>query len=240
MPKSRVRSELFAGALKAAVKSRLCFFIVLLVISSVMAGLKNYYLALLVPVVFGVVFIKSLLFEMFLIDHMVEASIGYFDWYSKVDDNLYLGALPLQPQDVDRLANQLQIKAIVSVVQRFELETDTFVGRAVSPDQWKELGISQLVLETPDYFPPSFAILDAGAEYLNAQLIQRNKCYCHCKSGKGRSASVVMAYFMRYRGDDVHTAYARMKTARSVVFDVKSSQMKNMIAYAEYLKQPNK
>jgi protein-tyrosine phosphatase len=94
-----------------------------------------------------------------------------------------------------------------------------------------------MIIETPDFFPPSFECLDKAAAFLNGQLIQGNKCYCHCKSGKGRSASAVMAYFMRYRGDDVATAFAKMKIARPVVFDLKSSQMKNMTAYAEYLRK---
>eukprot|EP00428_Durinskia_dybowskii_P066052 CAMPEP_0170366280 /NCGR_PEP_ID=MMETSP0117_2-20130122/6336_1 /TAXON_ID=400756 /ORGANISM="Durinskia baltica, Strain CSIRO CS-38" /LENGTH=173 /DNA_ID=CAMNT_0010620863 /DNA_START=234 /DNA_END=752 /DNA_ORIENTATION=+ len=170
----------------------------------------------------------------------MEASIGYFDWYSCVDDNLYLGALPLQHQDLDRLPNQLGIKAIVSIVQRFELETETLAGKAVSPQDWRDRGVVQLILESPDFFPPSFESLDSGAAFLNNHLSQGNKCYCHCKSGKGRSASIIMAYFMRYRGDDVATAFAKMKLARPVVFDQNSSQMKNMIAYAEYLKGPNK
>jgi atypical dual specificity phosphatase len=225
------------GTLSAAIKSKLCYLLILCITCTAIAVLNDKLLLLLVPLLFGLIFFKSLAFEILLVDHIMEASIGYFDWYNCVDDNLYLGALPLQHQDLDRLPNQLGIKAVLSLVQRFELETSTVGGNAVTPQQWQERGITQMIIETPDFYPPSFECLDKAAAFLNSQLIQGNKCYCHCKSGKGRSASAVMAYFMRYRGDDVATAFAKMKIARPVVFNHNSSQMKNMTAYAEYLRK---
>jgi atypical dual specificity phosphatase len=240
MAKGKLRSGLIFSTISAALKSKLCYFLLLSVVSTAVAVLNNYLIILIAPLTFAVVFVKPLLFEILLVDHAMEASIGFFDWYSCVDDNLYLGALPLENQDLDRLPNQLGIKAIVSIVQRFELETNTLAGRPVSPQQWRERGVQQLVLESPDFFPPPFECLDAGADFLNQQLIQGHKCYCHCKSGKGRSPCIIMAYFMKYKGDDAITAHARLKIARPCVFSSKSSQMRTMVAYGEYLRSPNK
>lgn len=240
MARGKLRSSVLMSTVGAAAKSKLCYLLLLCIVSTAVAVLNNYLVILIAPIAFAITFIKPLVFELMLVDHSMEASIGYFDWYSCVDDNLYLGALPLENQDLDRLSQQIGIKAIVSIVQRFELETDTLVGRAISPDQWRQRGVAQLILESPDYFPPPFGCLDAGADFLNQHLILGNKCYCHCKSGKGRSASIIMAYFMKYKGDDVVTAHARMKMARKEVFGTNSSQMKNMVAYSEYLRSPSK
>lgn len=240
MARGKLRSSILTSTISAALRSKLCYLLVLCVVSTAVAVLNNYLIILIAPAAFAVVFIRPLLYEAILLDHVLEASIGFFDWYSCVDDNLYLGAVPLDDQDLERLTQQIGITAVVTVMQRFELETSTLVGKAISPDTWRQRGISQLILESPDFFPPSFDCLDAGADYLNQQLILRKKCYCHCKSGRGRSASIVMAYFMKYRGDDVVTAHARLKVARPKVFDVNSHQMRNMVAYSEYLRSPNK
>uniref|UniRef100_A0A7S3GZG3 Uncharacterized protein n=1 Tax=Spumella elongata TaxID=89044 RepID=A0A7S3GZG3_9STRA len=238
-PKKNVRTQVLGSALSAAVTSKLCYFLLLCVTCTAYGVLADKIVVLMGPVIFAAIFFKSLIFEALLINHTMEASIGMFDWYSCVDDNLYLGAIPLQHQDLDRL-EQLGIKAIVSIVQRFELETSTLSGKAVTPEQWRERGVAQLILDSPDFFPPTFDKLDAGADFLNKHLTAGTKCYCHCKSGKGRSASIVMAYFLKYKGEDVHTALAKMRINRPVVFGPNSNQMKNMIAYAEYLKSPAK
>lgn len=234
--KKSIRSDLLYGALSSAIRSKLCFLLVLCIVCTTVAVLKDKLFLLIVPVAFIAVFFKSLIYEILIVDHAMEASLGYFDWYSCVDDNLYLGAMPLENQDLERLPNDLGIKAIVSIVQKFELETSTLAGNAVSPQQWAERGISQLILDSPDFYPPSFENLDAGAAFLNQHLSEGHKCYCHCKSGKGRSASVVMAYLMKYKGDDIFTAHAKLKIIRPFVFNQTSNQMKNMVAYSEYLK----
>jgi hypothetical protein len=45
-----------------------------------------------------------------------------------------------------------------------------------------------------------------------------------------------MAYFMRYKGDDLITAFSKLKMKRPLIFDQHSAQMRNMLAYAESLK----
>lgn len=236
--KKNVRTDVLANSISAAVQSKLCLFLALGITCTAVAVIGNYLVVLLLPLAFAVVFFKALVFEALVVDHSLEASLGYFDWYTCVDDNLYLGAIPLEHQDIERLADKLGIKAIVSIVQKFEMETATLAGRPVRPQQWTDRGVAQIILDSPDFSPPSFENLDAGAAFLNVHLSQGRKCYCHCKSGKGRSASIILAYFMKYRNEDVHTAYAKLKLKRPFVFGPASSQLKNMIAYGEYLRKP--
>jgi len=234
--KTNVRTHVLSSALSAAVTSKLCYFLVLCISSTAFAVFGDYLILLLAPLIFAATFYKQLIFEVMLIDHTLESSIGFFDWYSCVDDNLYLGAIPLEHDHLNKLANQLGIKAIVSIVQPFELTTSTLSGKPVTPAQWRERDVAQIVLDSPDFFAPAFDLLDAGADFLNKHLTMGSKCYCHCKSGKGRSASIVMAYFMKYKGEDAHTALAKMQLKRPWVFNSSSHQMRNMIAYGEFLK----
>jgi atypical dual specificity phosphatase len=236
--KSNIRSSMINQSIHAATKSKLFMFLVLLILCTAYAVVQNYYVVLTIPFAFVGYFFSHIVFEFFLVDHYLEASLGYFEWFNCVDDNLYLGAIPLENQDLERLTGKLGIKAVLSIVKQFELQSQTLVGSPVSALQWQNAGVEQLVVESPDFFPPSFAVLDAGANFLNKHLSEGRKCYCHCKSGKGRSASAVIAYLMKYRKEDVHTAYARVKMKRSFVFERTSSQMRNLIAYAEYLKHP--
>jgi len=80
------------SALSAAVTSKLCYFLLLCVTCTAYGVLADKIVVLMGPIIFAAIFFKSLVFEALLINHTMEASIGMFDWYSCVDDNLYLGA----------------------------------------------------------------------------------------------------------------------------------------------------
>jgi protein-tyrosine phosphatase len=79
-------------------------------------------------------------------------------------------------------------------------------------------------------------LLIKGSDWINKQVVQHKKVYVHCKSGMGRSASLVAAYLMRYKFMDPHTARATIAMKRPVIFSVKSSQLKNLIKFESYLR----
>ncbi len=162
--------------------------------------------------------------------------LGIFDWFSIVDDNLLLGAIPLEDSHFSKLAKGLGIGAVLSIVQPFEFSVHTVVGTPVLPIMWKKYSVNHLALSSRDYLPPSFAVLDEGAAFLNAHLSNNVRVYCHCKSGVGRSASVVMAYFMRFKGFDARTAHSKLQARRKWVFSADSANMRNMLAYEAHIK----
>lgn len=231
--KSNVRFNIVKNTVESMLSSRLFYLILTSIISLVFAVIGGYHTAVFIPIIFIAIYFKRLIFEVILIGDVLESSAGYFDWYSNVDDNLYLGALPLEHQDLERLSETLSIKAILSVVQSFELETSTLVGKPVTPTQWENIGIIQKRLDCADFYPPSFEALDAGAAFINEHLSERRRVYCHCKSGRGRSASMIVAYFIKYKGDDAITAFSKLKMKRSMIFDQNSIQMKNLVIYAD-------
>jgi len=72
---------------------------------------------------------------------------GQINWFDKITENLYLGAIPLKTSstsgsqghlgDVPKKLSELNIKAVISCNEEFE--------RAVTPSvaEWEKLGIQQ-------------------------------------------------------------------------------------------------
>jgi protein-tyrosine phosphatase len=197
--KPDVKKQVLLQFLTAFVKSKGMNVFVLTIIAALIASLTRFWQPLLVPIIFAIIFYKRLVFEILVIFHSIESSFGQFNWHSVADDNLLLGAVPLYETHFQYLSKKLGITAVLSVMEPFELTTSTLVGRPVTPTEWKKENIEQLILSCPDFKPPTFKSLDEGAAFINSHLIQNKRVYCHCKSGVGRSASVVMAYFMRYK-----------------------------------------
>ena len=187
---------------------------------------------LLIPIFLLSYYIKSIVFEVLVLEYIIESSLGLRDWYNYVDDDLYLGAIPMESMDhKSHLALDLKVEAVLSILEDYEFRCITLSGRPVQPDEWKREDMDHLQLNSFDFYPPSFEILDQGADWINSYLIKGKKVYCHCKAGVGRSASVVIAYFMKYKKMSAVAAYEELKSRRSIIFGVNSSQMKNMLAY---------
>ena len=136
---------------------------------------------------------------------------------------------------MEQLMKKHSIEAICSINESLELTAKTIVGHTITPDDWRHQQIDQLVIEAPDFTPPTFEQLEEGARFIDRYLTDSRRVYCHCKSGKGRSASLVMAYFIRYKRMDIHAAYRMLKSKRPVIFEESSPQMRNLIKYQEYL-----
>lgn len=222
----------------AAYHSHLVHFISLLVLASTLSILAKLWIALILPLSHGIYFWKKLVFEIFVVEHVIESQLGTFQWFSVVDDNVLLGAIPLKEDHYEELCKKLGVKLILSVVEPFELETRTLMGTPVKPEQWKAGGVDQITLSTPDFWPPPFEILEKGAAIMDSYLCNGHRVYVHCKSGKGRSASVVAAYFFKFKNLDMDTVQAKLKSRRPFVFDRNSSQMRNLKEY-EKMKRPS-
>lgn len=233
---SKNRHSYAKEAILCAAGSRLVWFVCLMVMTVTIGAVRNVWYQLALPAVFLGVYWKHLIFEVFLVSHIIEQQLGLFQWFSPVDDNLLLGAIPIKDDHHDQELKDLDVKLVLSIVEPFELECQTLMGKPVSAADWAALGIQQVVLPSQDFFPPSFETLDKGAKLLDRYLSEGHRVYVHCKSGRGRSASVVAAYMFRYKNLDMVTIQAKMKIRRSVVFDAKSSQMRNLLSYAETLR----
>ena len=65
-------------------------------------------------------------------------------------------ALPLGPAHKELLCESLKVRAVLSILEDFELASATLVGLPVKPQEWKRLDIDHLQLRSTDFFSPSF------------------------------------------------------------------------------------
>lgn len=75
---------------------------------------------------------------------------------------------------------------------------------------WKQIS-------TPDYRPVKGDLIDKGADFIHQEIRAGRNVYVHCKSGKGRSATMVAAYLIKYRGFSADEAVMLIKSQRSQV-----------------------
>lgn len=130
------------------------------------------------------------------------AALGFWKRWNWIDENVLLGALPSR-SDISELAH-LGVGAVVNTCEEF-------------PGYTKELarhGMTQLYLPTLDYQSPSKEAVRRGVEFIQEQVGMGRKVYVHCKAGRGRSATVALAYMMTAHRLSAQEAYDRMKAAR--------------------------
>lgn len=152
-------------------------------------------------------------------------------WWNKIvipnytgRGSIYLGAVPITKRifgftirDDFQSIMKLGIKAILSVTELFEVQARGPITSPVHPEQWKEAGVQQLQLSTPDFGTIEINLILKGVKYLHWQLQQNNDVYVHCKAGRGRSFLVVLCYLMMYHGMTYDQAYECIKGSRSQV-----------------------
>jgi atypical dual specificity phosphatase len=118
--------------------------------------------------------------------------LGRKDWWNQVDENIVLGALPLA-QHLPEL-KRLGITHVVSLTEPFEMVKG--MAQPVSPEEWKANEIEHKMIETADFHGVPAYKLQEFVNYATEILTQNPKAliYVHCKAGRGRSASAVIAY----------------------------------------------
>lgn len=123
----------------------------------------------LVPLVVVAFQYKRIIFDLFLLLHALEEALNLWVWFSLVDEELYLGAIPISALHKEEMVEKLHVKAVLSVVEDFELKSPVLIGTPVKPIDWKRLDIDHLQLSTPDFFAPSF-VSNFGSIHFNLRL----------------------------------------------------------------------
>ena len=133
---------------------------------------------------------------------------NYGNWFDEIElkreeyreSQLFLGALPILYGEIDHIKEltSIGVDSILSLVEPFEISPTVDWFYPVSQKNWADLRVKQALFETPDFQPVSLDLLEKSADYIHSELSRGSRLYVHCKSGKGRSASAVIAFFMKY------------------------------------------
>ncbi|XP_074566473.1 uncharacterized protein LOC141823099 [Curcuma longa] len=113
-----------------------------------------------------------------------------FRWWDEIDQFLLLGAVPF-PNDVPRL-QQLGVRGVITLNEPYET--------LVSSNAYKVHGIDHLVIPTRDYlYAPSPVDICRAVDFIHINASHGKITYVHCKAGRGRSATIVVCYLVKYK-----------------------------------------
>ncbi|MBS0272691.1 MAG: dual specificity protein phosphatase family protein [Proteobacteria bacterium] len=143
---------------------------------------------------------KALLYEISLLYTLS----GNKDWWNEITPNLVLGAIPLGPDHADRLFFDADVDAVLTMLEDFELEEG--LVQPVSSQEWEEgLGASHCHIKAVDFTGVPVDQIQQGVEFLEKRIQEKEKVYVHCKAGRGRSATIVIAYLLKeqYAGTNI-------------------------------------
>lgn len=108
-------------------------------------------------------------------------------WWDKVDDGLWLGAVPLRG-DAQKF-KKLGITGVINLC-------DEYAGPI---REYQREQIEQLHLPTVDFHPPTKDMIERGVDFIRQHLEKGGAVYVHCKAGRARSATVVLCYLVAIR-----------------------------------------
>lgn len=130
------------------------------------------------------------------------------NWYDRVQPQIICGALPRA-----KLVPKLKEEGVTHVVN--------MVAEYGGPTRdYAEAGITQRRFPVIDFTPPSFETIEAASEYVNTVVSSGGTVYVHCKAGRGRAASVCMAYLIRYKGLRAADAQRELQAKRPHILHV--------------------
>lgn len=140
---------------------------------------------------------------------------GDKDWWTPIAQNIVLGAIPLAHQ-LDRLKRE-NIRAVLTMQEDFERKPGLFY--LLSSEVLAENGIENEAISTEDFKAVPVEKIRKGVAYVHEKNEAGEKVYIHCKAGRGRSASIAIAYALKHGFDgqrfkNFKEAYNHVKSKR--------------------------
>lgn len=162
-------------------------------------------------------------------------------WWNKMDDHIFLGALPLHNSNHLEILKKENIGAVLSVVEDFELN-GTIYFHPISKNDWIENNINHLHLQIEDSFGIRVDDMKKCIEFITENIKDNRRIYIHCKAGRGRSASVVMCYFLwkkftesgELSNEHIKETYEKLKEIRNEI-SISDNQFINITEFVQNL-----
>lgn len=204
-------------------------------------GLEIFYL----PCLLGFLFFKyhhRLFYEVTLTALIARHlfSKERYPWWNRVNDQLVLGALPLQNYQHGEKLTEERVKVVVSCVESFERTTDTFLAEPIRESFWREKDIEVVHVPLADCGAFNVQTLDQKV----AQVMQKvsglnrdnnEKLLIYCKAGQGRSAMLMIALLMKTENIGFNEAHTRVKRGRDQV-RLNAKQRRALLNYEGHLR----
>ena len=147
------------------------------------------------------------------------------NFYSKVDDTLYLGCAPMAIMGTPSHIYKLGVRGVVNMCYEYPGPKNSYAS----------LGIKQLHLPSCDHYEVSVEDMRKAVEFIKMHKDKGEKVYVHCKAGHGRAASIALCWMMHENPTapikDLNTLLGLKRKVRKTLYQ--QSQVK---VYHEYIK----
>ena len=127
-------------------------------------------------------------------------------WYDSIVEEVWLGGAPTYARDYEFLIEN-RIGAVIDI--RNERSDDL--------NLYKQHDIRHLKLRVPDIHVPSSEIISAGVDFIQEQVEDGRRVYVHCAKGRGRSATLIAGWLMKYKNMSFEEARDFMVSKRKLV-----------------------
>ena len=109
-----------------------------------------------------------------------------------------------------------QLDYVVSAVESKETTTSFFATPFLKRD-WQQISCKQVALRTPDFQSMPLLLIHSGVMLIKDIVGERKKVLIHCKAGKTRSASLVVAYLSTFGGFGLEKSLKYVKEKRPMI-----------------------
>ena len=116
----------------------------------------------------------------------ITAILRLGNYWTKVDDTLFLGCAPMGFLGHPKELHKIGVRGVVNMCYEYSGPTSYY----------EKLGITQLHLPTCDHFEPSVANIKTAIEFIEHHKKRGEKVYVHCKAGHGRAASIALCWLI--------------------------------------------
>jgi atypical dual specificity phosphatase len=159
------------------------------------------------------------------LNYMVRKYIKSGNYWSRVDEVLFLGAVPLHGYFFNHVEDLYKngVRGVINC-------QDEYVGPV---EKYKKMGMKQLHIPIVDHVEPTFEELKSAIRFIDEYSLSEDttiaQVYCHCKGGHGRSAAIAICWLMYRHGLDPVSAQKRLNSIRDV--RKKLHQQPNVLAF---------
>lgn len=153
-------------------------------------------------------------------------------WYNWIPaGGHYLGAQPLNNMGHLEEILKLDIDSVLVLQEEFERRPGLF-NTPVNDTQWTQNGIKVRWIQARDFKALQIDEFIEAVDFLLNESAQYRHVYVHCKAGHGRSASVMIAFVMRYYNWSYTSAYHYIYNLRPSI-NINPHQRDAIMEYSE-------
>ncbi|KAJ1436496.1 protein-tyrosine phosphatase-like protein [Ochromonadaceae sp. CCMP2298] len=162
---------------------------------------------------------------LFLPTFPITAMMRIGNYWTKVDDTLFLGCAPMGFMGHPDNMYKIGVRGVINMCYEYGGPTSYY----------ERLGMKQLYLPTVDHFEPTLESMKAAMDFIQAHKDRGEKVYVHCKAAHGRAASIALCWMMMQDGDktaeELNAVLKSKRKVRGTLF-----QQPNIRAFAKTLK----